>query len=210
VLVLLPAVGYESGSLVIALLFHDSVFHQVERAGIVHLLDKDRRVALVVAKSEPALTELQRQFKARETKKEYLALVYGTPVRKGRIETLIGRHPKHRKKMTVLKEGGREAISNYVVIEQFAETALVQVRIETGRTHQIRVHMTHLGHPIVGDAVYGRARKTKVPLRAERQMLHATQLEFTHPSTGKRLPFEAPLPNDMRRLLENLRNEKNG
>jgi len=209
-LVVHPAVGNESGTLVNALLFHDPVFQSVERAGIVHRLDKDTSGVMVVAKSDAAMTELQRQFKARETKKEYLALVWGHPPPSGRIETLIGRHPKHRKKMAVLEEGGREAVSNFQALEQFTETALVQVGIETGRTHQIRVHMAHLGHPVVGDAVYGRARKNRLPLAPERQMLHAAKLEVTHPDTGKRLSFEAPLFDDMRHLLDCLRNERNG
>ena len=205
-LVVHPAAGNESGTLVNALLFHDPVFQAVERAGIVHRLDKDTSGVMVVAKSATAMAELQRQFKARETNKEYLALVWGSPPTSGRIATLIGRHPVHRKKMAVLNEGGREAISNFKTVENFAETSLVQVKIETGRTHQIRVHMTQLGHPIVGDTVYGRARKNKLPIVPERQMLHAAKLEFSHPSSGKRLSFEAPLFDDMRRLLERCRN----
>lgn len=209
-LVVHPAAGNETGTLVNALLFHDPVFQSVERAGMVHRLDKDTSGAMVIAKTAAAMVELQRQFKARETEKEYLALVWGAPPANGRIETLIGRHPVHRKKMAVLKEGGRVAVSNFEAQESFAETTLLHVRIETGRTHQIRVHMAHLGHPIVGDTVYGRARKNKLPAKVERQMLHAARLGFTHPDTGKRLSFAAPLPNDMRRLLENLRNEDNG
>ncbi|MEN8255945.1 MAG: RluA family pseudouridine synthase [Verrucomicrobiota bacterium] len=209
-LVVHPAVGNESGTLVNALLFHDPVFQTLERAGIVHRLDKDTSGVMVVAKSDVAMAELQRQFKARETKKEYLALVWGHPRPGGQIETLIGRHPKHRQKMAVLEEGGREAISNFKTLEQFAEASLVQVGIETGRTHQIRVHMAHLGHPVVGDAVYGRARKNKLPLAPKRQMLHAAKLEFIHPFTGKRLSFEAPLFDDMHRLLELLRGNFSG
>ncbi|MCK4564776.1 MAG: RluA family pseudouridine synthase [Verrucomicrobia bacterium] len=209
-LVVHPAVGNESGTLVNALLFHDPVFQSVERAGIVHRLDKDTTGVMVVAKTDAAMAELQRQFKARETDKEYLALVWGAPPQSGRIETRIGRHPVHRQKMAVLQEGGRKAVSNFQALETFAETTLVQVGIETGRTHQIRVHMAHLGHPIVGDAVYGRARKNKLPVAVDRQMLHAAKLGFTHPCSGKRLSFEASLPNDMYRLLENLRNGNNG
>lgn len=209
-LVVHPAPGNESGTLVNALLFHAPVFQSLERAGIVHRLDKETSGVMVVAKSGAAMTDLQRQFKARETEKEYLALVWGCPPPNGRIETLIGRHPKHRQKMAVLTEGGREAVSTYKVAEQFSDIALVEVRIETGRTHQIRVHMTHLGHPVIGDPVYGRARNNKLPVAVNRQMLHAARLEFTHPLTGKRLSFNAPLPNDMRRLLENLRNEQHG
>jgi len=204
-LVVHPAPGNESGTLVNALLFHDPVSRGLERAGIVHRLDKDTSGVMVVAKSDAAMAELQRQFKARETQKEYLALVWGDLPPSGRIETLMGRHPGHRKKMAVLKEGGREAVSNFQTLEKFAEVSLAKVGIETGRTHQIRVHMAHLGHPVVGDSVYGRARKNKLPLTPERQMLHAARLEFTHPSTGKRLSFDAPLFDDMRCLLELLR-----
>ena len=209
-LVVHPAAGNESGTLVNALLFHDPVFQNLERTGIVHRLDKNTSGVMVVAKSAVALAELQRQFKARETGKEYLALVWGVPPPSGRIETLIGRHPRHRKKMAVLQEGGREAVSNFKTLERFAKTALVQVGIETGRTHQIRVHMKHLGHSIVGDMVYGRSRKNSLPMVPQRQMLHAAKLEFTHPETGKRLSFEAPLFDDMFRLLEYLRNEPDG
>lgn len=206
-LVVHPAAGNESGTLVNALMFHDPVFRTLERAGIVHRLDKDTSGVMVVAKSEEAMAELQRQFKARETEKEYLALVWGAPPSGGRIETLMGRHPVHRQKMAVLKEDGRKAVSNYETLERFAEVSLVRVKIETGRTHQIRVHMAHLGHPIVGDTVYGRARKHNLPMKPERQMLHAARLAFSHPSSGKRLSFEAPLFEDMRCLLDHLREE---
>jgi len=205
-LVVHPAAGNETGTLVNALLFHDAAFESVERAGIVHRLDKDTSGVMVVAKTADALAELQRQFKARETNKEYLALVWGLPPERGRIENAIGRHPVHRKKMAVLKEGGRVAISNFEVLEVFAEATLMKVGIETGRTHQIRVHMANRGHPVVGDSVYGRARKHKLPAEPQRQMLHAFRLEFTHPVNGKRLSFEAPLLDDMRHLLELLRN----
>ncbi len=202
-----PAVGNPSGTLLHGLLFHDPVFLTLERAGIVHRLDKDTSGVMVVAKSEKALAELQRQFKARETEKDYLALVWGEPLKSGRIETLLGRHPVHRKKHAVLKADGREAISNFQCLEQFAECALMQVKIETGRTHQIRVHMAYIRHPIVRDMVYGRSRKQRLPVNPERQMLHAKKLSFTHPESGKRLSFEAPLFDDMSSLLDMLRNE---
>jgi 23S rRNA pseudouridine1911/1915/1917 synthase len=201
-LVVHPAVGNETGTLVNALLFHDPVFANVERAGIVHRLDKDTSGVMVVAKSDAAMTDLQRQFKERVTEKEYIALAWGQPPSSGRIETLIGRHPVHRQKMSVLKEGGRTAVSSFHVVEQFEDVALVKVEIETGRTHQIRVHLAHLGHPVAGDSLYGRARKKKLPETPERQMLHAARLAFTHPGTMKRLSFEAPLFDDMRRLIE--------
>jgi 23S rRNA pseudouridine1911/1915/1917 synthase len=200
-----PAPGNMTGTLQNGLLAHDPAFLEVERAGIVHRLDKDTSGVMVVAKSEKAMAELQRQFKDRETDKEYAALVWGEPAQRGRIETQIGRHPVHRQKQAVLKEGGRVAISNYERLEQFEETTLMGVKIETGRTHQIRVHMAHLGHPIVGDGVYGRARKHRLPQKPERQMLHARKLAFTHPESGKRLSFEAPLASDMDTLLVKLR-----
>ncbi len=206
-LVVHPAAGNESGTLVNALLFHDPVFKEIERAGIVHRLDKDTSGVMVVAKTAEAMLELQRQFKARETEKEYLAVVWGTPPPRGRIETWIGRHPVHRQKMAVLKEGGRKAVSSYEALEYFADVTLVRVAIETGRTHQIRVHMAHLGHPVVGDTVYGRARRMALPVLPNRQMLHADRLTFTHPASGKRLSFEAPLFDDMRLLLDSLREE---
>ncbi|NNJ69926.1 MAG: RluA family pseudouridine synthase, partial [Kiritimatiellales bacterium] len=205
-LVVHPAAGNESGTLVNALLFHDAAFQEVERAGIVHRLDKDTSGVMVVAKSAAAQAALQQQFKDRDTEKEYLALVWGTPPPEGRIETLLGRHPVHRKKQAVLSEGGREAISTYRTLEVFDEVALVAVKIETGRTHQIRVHMAHIGHPVAGDALYGRARKHHLPQTPKRQMLHAAKLSFNHPASGKRLSFEAPLFDDMRQLLEQLRN----
>lgn len=204
-----PAQGNWNGTLQNGLLFYDPTLNEVERAGIVHRLDKDTSGVLVVAKTEKAQIELKRQFKERETEKEYYALVWGEPPQRGRIETLVGRHPVHRKKQAVLKEEGRVAISNYTREEQFDEAALMRVKIETGRTHQIRLHMTHLGHPIVGDTVYGRSRKHKLPQKPERQMLHAFKLTFTHPETGKRLSFEAPLFDDMQQLLDLLRKRSN-
>lgn len=206
-LVVHPAAGNKKGTLVNGLLFHDATFQLVERAGIVHRLDKDTSGVMVVAKTPSAFSELQRQFKARETQKEYLALVWGAPPPEGRIETQIGRHPVHRKKMAVLREGGRQAISHYRVLEQFEHVALVRVQIATGRTHQIRVHMTHLGHPVVGDSVYCRARKLRFLAPVERQMLHAAQLEFLHPSTKEPCAFEAPLWDDMQALLDQLRGQ---
>ena len=200
-----PAVGNASGTLMHGLLFHDPVFQNLERAGIVHRLDKDTSGVMVVAKSEKAMAELQRQFKARETEKEYLALVWGEPPKNGRIETLLGRHPVHRKKQAVLKEDGREAVTAFQCLDQFDRCAWMRVKIETGRTHQIRVHMAHLKHPIVGDSLYGRSRKGRLPAEPGRQMLHAARLTFSHPETGKRLSFEAPLFEDMQSLLNLLR-----
>jgi 23S rRNA pseudouridine1911/1915/1917 synthase len=206
-LVVHPAVGNPSGTLLHGLLFHDPVFQTLERAGIVHRLDKDTSGVMVVAKSASSMAALQAQFKGRATEKEYLALVWGVPPESGRIETLIGRHPVHRKKQAVLQEEGRTAITHYRILETFDQTTLLRVRIETGRTHQIRVHTAHLGHPIVGDTVYGRARRNRLPMEPARQMLHAARLSFNHPDSGKRLSFEAPLFDDMHQLLERLRSK---
>ena len=164
-LVVHPAAGNETGTLVNALLFKDPRFQNIERAGIVHRLDKDTSGVMVVAKSAAAMSELQRQFKARETEKEYCALVRGHPPPAGSIETMIGRHPVHRQKVAVLKAGGREAVTRYETVEQFDNAALMRIRIETGRTHQIRVHCAHIGHPVVGDPVLSR-RTTSPPRRA--------------------------------------------
>lgn len=208
-LVVHPAAGNETGTLVNALLHHCTDLTGIGgelRPGIVHRLDKDTSGILVVAKNEAAMAELSRQFKERITDKEYLAIVRGVPrLPRGTVETTIGRHPVHRKKMAVNVRNGREAVSHYEVIERFDDAALVRVKIETGRTHQIRVHMAHLKHPIVGDTVYGRGGASAV--KAERQMLHAAKLSLNHPKSGKRLSFEAPLPDDMNALLSQLRTE---
>lgn len=206
-LVVHPAAGNETGTLVNALLHHCKDLTGIggeKRPGIVHRLDKDTSGVMVVAKTEKAMTELARQFKERETEKEYLAVVRGEiqpPM--GRVETLIGRHPIHRKKMAANVKRGRNAISNYKVEENFVRASLVRVRIETGRTHQIRVHMAHLRHPIIGDDLYGRVGSEGV--RADRQMLHAAKLSIAHPDTGERLYFSAPVPHDMEDLLNRLR-----
>ena len=202
-LVVHPGAGNPDGTLLNALLHHAPETALLPRAGLVHRLDKDTSGLLVVAKTESARLDLQRQFKARETKKEYLALVKGIPPDRGVIEEPIGRHPVHRKKMTVRRDG-RPALSRYEVVERFARAALVRVQIETGRTHQIRVHMAHIGHPVLGDPLYGGARGTDAP----RQMLHAAALSFSHPHSGERLSFSAPLPDDMVAVLERMRSER--
>jgi 23S rRNA pseudouridine1911/1915/1917 synthase len=207
-LVVHPAAGNRSGTLVNALLHHCKDLSGIggeERPGIVHRLDKDTSGVMVAAKTEQAMTELARQFKDRETEKEYLAIVRGVPEPPtGRVDAPIGRHPIHRKKMAVNVRHSRHAVSNYQVLEDFKQAALLRVRIETGRTHQIRVHMAHLRHPIVGDTLYGRPGGPDA-IRAERQMLHAAKLSIAHPDTGERLYFSAPLPPDMEDLLARLR-----
>lgn len=208
-LVVHPAVGNETGTLVNALLHHCKDLTGIggeKRPGIVHRLDKDTSGVMVVAKNEKAMNELARQFKERETAKEYLTIVWGVPYgKRGTIETTIGRHPIHRKKMAVNVRNGREAVSHYEVLEALGEAALVLVKIETGRTHQIRVHMAHIKNPVIGDTVYGRGRASTI--KADRQMLHAAKLSLNHPTSGKPMTFEAPLPADMEALLTQLRSE---
>ena len=206
-LVVHPAAGNEDGTLVNALLFHCSDLQGIGgevRPGIVHRLDKDTSGTIVVAKTQAALNEISRQFKDRETEKEYAAIVAGVPEPPyGRVETLIGRHRVDRKRMSVDVRDGRDAITNYEVEEAFLLASRLRVKIETGRTHQIRVHMQHIKHPVIGDKVYGRTRKGC--LTAGRQMLHAEKLTITHPDTQERMTFTAPLPADMNTLLEELR-----
>ena len=206
-LVVHPAPGHEDGTLVNALLHHCVDLKGVGgelRPGIVHRLDQDTSGVLVVAKHEQALNNLAAQFKNRDTRKEYLALAWGVPSpRAGTIRTLIGRSTTHRKKMSARVKHGREAVSHYEVMEEFGDVSLLRVRIETGRTHQIRVHLAHIGHPVVGDALYGRARRND--LHAERQMLHAGKLSLRHPTSGRLMNFTAPIPSDLTALLKRLR-----
>lgn len=211
-LVVHPAAGHASGTLVNALLNHCKDLAGIGgtlRPGIVHRLDKDTSGLMVVAKSDRAMAGLIRQFKNGEIQKTYLALVRGIPTpRAGHIQTLIGRDPRHRKKMSATPAHGRPALSDYAVAKEFQDAALVRVTLHTGRTHQIRVHMTHIGHPILGDPVYGgRRSQWRGPDEAgrlTRQMLHAAILGFTHPVTGKTMTFEAPLPPDMAAVLAGL------
>jgi 23S rRNA pseudouridine1911/1915/1917 synthase len=203
-LVVHPAAGHAEGTLVNALLHHCADLAGIggeQRPGIVHRLDMDTSGVLVVAKSEQAMSGLTHQFKSHLVQKEYMALVWGrVEPRTGHIETLIGRSTHDRKKMSTNPEVGRQALTDYEVLEQFDDAAVLRVRIHTGRTHQIRVHLAHIGHPVIGDTVYGRARKADLPAPAERQMLHAHQLAFEHPRTGQPLSFTAPVPEDFRAL----------
>jgi 23S rRNA pseudouridine1911/1915/1917 synthase len=200
-----PAPGHPSGTLVNALLAACPDLRGIAgtlRPGIVHRLDKDTSGLMVVAKNDRAQRALQRQLQDREVHKIYLALVHGVPKpREGLVEAPIGRHPKNRKKMAVIA-GGREATTKYRVREELADRrySLVEVEPVTGRTHQIRVHMAALGHPVLGDATYGR----RADLIA-RQALHAAKLGFAMPLGGRIVEFESPLPADMREALERLR-----
>ncbi len=208
-LVVHPAAGHTDGTLVNALLHHCKDLAGIGgelRPGIVHRLDKDTSGVMVVAKTEQAMHSLSRQFKDRQVQKWYTALIRGHIVPEtGVIETLIGRNPHQRKKMSARVQAGRLARTRYATLETFADAALVEVIIETGRTHQIRVHMAHLGHPILGDREYGRARVLPGDIHVERQMLHATRLAFAHPALGEIMEFNAPLPDDMRALIQQLR-----
>jgi 23S rRNA pseudouridine1911/1915/1917 synthase len=209
-LVVHPAPGHAAGTLVNALLHHcDDLagVGGVERPGIVHRLDKDTTGLMVVAKHDAAMAGLVRAFQSGGVRKEYLAIVHGTPPQAaGTLATLIGRDPQNRKRMAVVPQHGKQATTHYRVLEQFAQAALVEARIETGRTHQIRVHMAHLGVPLAGDPLYGGARRDRnLPLPPARTMLHAARLAFAHPVTGAPLAFERPPHADMLAVLEALR-----
>ena len=209
-LVVHPAPGHAGGTLVNALLHHcDDLggVGGVERPGIVHRLDKDTSGLMVVAKHDAAHLALAAQFQAGRVCKRYLALVHGRPARaRGSIATTIGRHPVDRKRMAVNPPRGKPAVSHYEVLEHLGDFTLLQVRIETGRTHQIRAHLAHLGLPIVGDPVYGsRPRDRALKACPSRQMLHAAELAFDHPSDGRRLVFQRPPPADMAAFIEALR-----
>ena len=210
-LVVHPAPGHATGTLVNALLHHCNDLAGiggVERPGIVHRLDKDTTGLLVVAKHDAAMTGLVQAFQSGGVRKEYLAIVHGAPPRaSGTLTTQIGRDPANRKRMAVVREHGKTATTHYRVEERFPGAALVQARIETGRTHQIRVHLAHLGSPIAGDPLYGSARRDRsLPIRPARPMLHAARLAFAHPITGQPLVFERPPHPDMLALLAALRN----
>ena len=209
-LVVHPAPGHPTGTLVNALLFHCADLGSIggtSRPGIVHRLDKDTTGLLVVAKHEQALRSLAEQFQTGRTCKVYRALVHGCPQREsGTVRTTIGRHPTDRKRMAADPPRGKPAVTHYHVEERLGPVTLLRVRIETGRTHQIRVHMSHIGLPIVGDPVYGnRALDRAIPNCPPRQMLHAAEFSFDHPRDGRRMSFSAPPPQDMETLLQSLR-----
>lgn len=208
-----PAVGNRTGTLMNALLYHFPNNAHLPRAGIVHRLDKDTSGLLVVAKSASAQQFLQEQLATREMGRIYLALVYRYVSAGGTIDLPIARHPKDRLKMAV-REDGQEAITHYRIEERFGETAtLLKVQLETGRTHQIRVHLTELKFPLVGDKLYGqpllnRGNKAEIRealLNFPRQALHAYELHFIHPETEEELSFTAPIPEDLEALLNTLR-----
>ncbi len=215
-LVVHPGAGRTSGTLVNALLHHVkdlSGVGGVLRPGIVHRLDRGTSGLLVVAKDDPTHRALAEQFASRAVEKEYLALVLGVPSpRQGEIDQPIGRHPVQRKRMAV-RAGGRSARSSYRVVESFDGAALVRVAIHTGRTHQVRVHMAAIGHPVAGDETYGgtrpapsrRAASRQALARLNRPALHAARLAFEHPASGRRRSFDSPLPGDVEAVLAVLR-----
>ncbi len=211
-LVVHPGAGNREHTLVNALLHHAPELHHLPRAGIVHRLDKDTTGLLIVAKSLTAHTSLIRQMQARDIQRHYITLVQGHVIAGGTIDTGFGRHPRNRLKMSVTNEG-RQAITHYTVKKQYHDFTLLDVRLMTGRTHQIRVHLDHIHHSVFGDQLYG--GRMRFPLNAtdelrtllqqfKRQALHACSIAFYHPQTEQELTFTAPLPEDFKQLLETL------
>ncbi|MFA7268086.1 MAG: 23S rRNA pseudouridine(1911/1915/1917) synthase RluD [Sterolibacterium sp.] len=206
-LVVHPGSGNWQGTLLNALLHHAPALAEIPRAGIVHRLDKETSGLLVVAKTLAAQTDLVRQLQARSVKREYLALVHGSVAGEGTVDAPIGRHPRQRTKMAVVAMHGKEARTHYAVRERFAAATLLECRLETGRTHQIRVHMASIKHPLVGDPVYGRRGGASALLASfARQALHAWRLALLHPLSHAEMNWEAPLPEDFAALLSALRN----
>lgn len=204
-LVVHPGSGNWSGTLLNALLHHDPALAAVPRAGIVHRLDKDTSGLMVVAKTLAAQTELVRQLQARTVKRHYRALVQGELTAGGTVDAPIGRHPAQRTRMAVAGNG-RPAITHYLIAERFTGCTLLECRLETGRTHQIRVHMAHIGHPLAGDPVYAPRRCGNALLDAfPRQALHAFRLGLMHPRSGQAMSWEVPLAADLAQLLDGLR-----
>ena len=203
-LIVHPGAGNPDRTLLNGLLAHAPALRKVPRAGIVHRLDKDTSGLLVVAKNLTAQARLAEQLAARTVKRGYLAVVHGEPPARGTIDAPIGRDPRMRTRMAVTA-GGREARTNYKVLERFGKAALLECRLETGRTHQIRVHLQHIKCPVVGDTVYRRGARNGVLFG--RQALHAAALELSHPRTGKHMRWAAPLPDDMKKLVAALRRE---
>jgi 23S rRNA pseudouridine1911/1915/1917 synthase len=207
-----PAAGHESGTLVNALLHHMSDLSGIGgevRPGIVHRLDKGTSGVMVVAKHDAAHDALSQQFHDRQVEKEYVALVWGVVQAGRRIDLPIGRDPKDRQKMSARARRSRSAVTRITRADHLRGVTLCQVAIATGRTHQIRVHLSAIGHPIVGDATYGGTRRRVAAdllpvLRLERPFLHALRLTFTHPRDGRRMQFEAPLASDLQSVLDEL------
>ena len=213
-LIVHPGAGNPGGTLQNALLHHDPGLASIPRGGLVHRLDKDTSGLLVVARTLRAHTALVEQLSTRAMHRQYEAIVYGAMVAGGKVDQPIGRHAGDRLRQAV-REDGRDAVTHYRVRERFRAVTVVECRLETGRTHQIRVHMAHVRHPIVGDATYGNLRLPKgaTPRLADalrgfrRQALHAERLEFRHPADGREIAVEAPRPADMEALVAALRDD---
>lgn len=204
-LVVHPGAGNPDQTLVNALLHHAPELSTLPRAGIIHRLDKDTSGLLVIAKTLQAHHALVKMMQAREIHREYRALVLGNVISGDTIDAPIGRHPTQRIKMAVTP-GGKPAITHFRVLSRFEKHTLLSVRLETGRTHQIRVHMAHIGHPIVGDPVYGRRDREQKQLTLPHQALHAFCLRLTHPITSTLHEWIAPIPNDFNELIHQLEN----
>jgi 23S rRNA pseudouridine1911/1915/1917 synthase len=206
-LVVHPGSGNWAGTLLNALLQHAPQLAQLPRAGIVHRLDKDTSGLLVVAKTLTAQTALVRQLQDHSVTREYAAVVHGFVPSAGTVDAPIGRHKTQRTRMAVAP-GGKAAVTHYEPVAHYAQATLLHCRLETGRTHQIRVHMASIGHPLLGDAVYGAQRRTAAMAPFARQALHAQKLALTHPASGRRRSWRAALPDDMKHLIDALQNEQ--
>ncbi len=217
-----PAPGHDHGTLVNALLHHCQSLSGVgeeERPGIVHRLDKDTSGLLLVAKHDRSHRHLSDQLRVRTLRRRYLALVQGRPpADHGTIDAPIGRHPQHRQKMAVVESRGREARTHYEVLESWGALSVLQLSLETGRTHQIRVHLAHISRPVIGDPVYG-TKAVSLPRHPTverwirgfpRQALHARELQFEHPETGETMTYTAPLPEDLAELMARVRQTLGG
>jgi 23S rRNA pseudouridine1911/1915/1917 synthase len=211
-LVVHPGSGNWQGTMLNALLHHAPQLACISRAGIVHRLDKDTSGLLVVAKTLTSQTDLVRQLQARSVKRDYLAVVQGLVARDGKVDAPLGRHPSQRVKMAIV-HNGKPAVTHYIVLEHFDRHTLIRCSLETGRTHQIRVHMLSIGHPLVADPVYGGKPLNMLPLLRDavknlgRQALHAERLGLIHPVSGEAMEWQVELPEDMAALLDVLRDE---
>ena len=204
-----PAPGHYEGTLVNAIMYHChndlSGINGVLRPGIVHRIDKDTTGSLIICKNDEAHRKIAEQLKEHSITRKYRAIVYGRISNdEGVVDAPIGRHPTDRKKMAINERNGKTAITHYKVLERFEKYTYIECQLETGRTHQIRVHMTSIGHPLLGDEVYGSA---KCPFKLEGQTLHAMTIGFIHPSTNQYVEYEAPLPEYFERLLQILRSK---
>jgi 23S rRNA pseudouridine1911/1915/1917 synthase len=209
-LVVHPSAGHPMGTLVHALLAHTGSLSRVggvERPGIIHRLDKDTSGLMIVAKSDFSHRRLSADLKARKIKRTYWALVHGhfKVGEEGEVDAAIGRHIVARKKMAVTEFAGRHAVTRYRVLESYDDLTLLEVKPETGRTHQIRVHMAYIKHPVVGDIIYGTNRKRDRELGIKRQLLHAMELTFVHPRVGKEMTFTDKIAPDFQKILTYLR-----